>query len=115
MTIRRRVSRRFAVLLGLLVTRGGMSVVAQVKPDEPPAGATSFVPHRDDAWWWLSGQLNLIWQSHGPFTSPYQGDNSLRPDQEQALSRLWTVYAGLSLPLDTRNYCSTSRAQVAGV
>ena len=55
-------------------------------------------PHPDDSRWWLSGQVNLIWQTHGRFTSPYQGDNSLRPDPEQALSRLWTIYTGVKLP-----------------
>jgi hypothetical protein len=61
----------------------------------------SFVPHRDDTWWWLSGQVNLIWQGHGRFTSPYEGDNSLRAAKEHALSRIWTVYTGLKLPLHT--------------
>ena len=55
-------------------------------------------PHPDDSRWWLSGQVNLISQAHGRFTSPYQGDNSLRPDPEQALSRLWTIYTGVKLP-----------------
>jgi hypothetical protein len=55
-------------------------------------------PHLGDSRWWLSGQLNLIWQAHGRFTSPYQGGNSLRPDPEQALSRLWTIYTGVTLP-----------------
>ena len=58
-------------------------------------------PHPDDVPWWLSGQINLIWQTHGQFTSPYQGANSLRPDPEQALSRLWTIYTGVKLPSHT--------------
>ncbi len=55
-------------------------------------------PRPEDSWWWLSGQVNLISQSHGRFTSPYQGNNSLRPEPEQALSRLWTIYTGVTLP-----------------
>ena len=55
-------------------------------------------PHPDDNGWWLSGQVNLVWQAHAQFTSPYQGDNSLRPEAEQALSRLWTIYTGVKLP-----------------
>ena len=46
----------------------------------------------------VSGQVNLISQTHGRFTSPYEGDNSLRPNPEQALSRLWTIYTGVKLP-----------------
>jgi hypothetical protein len=56
------------------------------------------LPHPEDSAWWLSGQVNLISQTHGRFTSPYQGGNSLRPDREQALSRLWTIYSGVKLP-----------------
>jgi high affinity Mn2+ porin len=55
-------------------------------------------PHPDDNRWWLSGQVNLIWQAHGQFTSPYQGDNSLRPEPEHALSSVWTIYTGVKLP-----------------
>jgi high affinity Mn2+ porin len=62
------------------------------------APTTTMFPHPDDSRWWLSGQVNLISQLHGQFTSPYQGDNSLRPEAEQALSRLWTIYTGVTLP-----------------
>jgi len=84
----------------LLVICGATIVLAQTTPDSPPADTTMF-PHRDDSRWWLSGQLNLISQTHGRFRSPYQGDNSLRPDPEQALSRLWTIYTGVRLPAHT--------------
>src|SRR5207249_8894139 len=40
-------------------------------------------------------------QWHGRFTSPYEGDNSLRSAAEQALSRVWTIYAGVALPRHT--------------
>lgn len=63
---------------------------------EAPSGddAASVLPHPDDTRWWLSGQLNLIGQAHGTFTSPYQGDNSLPAGRERALSRVWTVHIG---------------------
>ena len=82
----------------LLITGGATMAMAQDDdPDTSPAETTMF-PHPDESRWWLSGQVNLIWQAHGRFTSPYQGDNSLRPDPEQALSRLWTIYTGVKLP-----------------
>ena len=80
----------------LLVVADATAAAAQT-PETPPAETTMF-PHPDDSRWWLSGQVNLISQAHGRFTSPYQGDNSLRPDPEQALSRLWTIYTGVKLP-----------------
>lgn len=90
---------RFATLsVLLLVITGGASATGQTTPDVPPAGATTMLPHPADDAWWLSGQVNLISQTHGRFTSPYEGDNSLRPNREQALSRLWTIYTGVKLP-----------------
>ncbi len=84
--------------LSVLLVVGSVTLVsAQMAPDAPPAETTMF-PHPDDSRWWLSGQVNLISQMHGRFTSPYQGNNSLRPDPEQALSRLWTIYTGVTLP-----------------
>ncbi len=84
--------------LSVLLLIGGATVApAQTAPDTPPAATTVF-PHPDDSRWWLSGQVNLISQAHGRFTSPYQGDNSLRSDREQALSRLWTIYTGVKVP-----------------
>ncbi len=82
----------------LLVITGGAPATGQTTPDVPPAGATTMLPHPADDAWWLSGQVNLISQAHGRFTSPYEGDNSLRPNREQALSRLWTIYTGVKLP-----------------
>jgi len=89
---------RLFSLSALLVISGATVLTAQTSPDAPPAQTTTVFPHPDDRRWWLSGQVNLISQTHGRFTSPYQGDNSLRPDREQALSRLWTIYTGVTLP-----------------
>src|SRR6476646_6873881 len=91
-------------LSGLLLVAYRQTAWAQETPSAPPVGAapvTTMFPHSDDSRWWLSVQVNLISQSHGRFTSPYQGDNSLRPDPEQALSRLWTIYTGVKLPAHT--------------
>jgi hypothetical protein len=81
----------------LLIIAGATLAPAQTDPDTSPAVTTMF-PHAGDSRWWLSGQLNLIWQAHGQFTSPYQGDNSFRPEPEHALSTVWTVYTGVKLP-----------------
>src|SRR5258708_5986371 len=89
--------RRSFSLFVLLVSISAPVAMAQTSPDQTPTETTMF-PHPDDSRWWLSGQVNLISQAHGRFTSPYQGDNSLRPDPEQALSRVWTIYTGVKLP-----------------
>jgi high affinity Mn2+ porin len=88
-----------SLCLSASLTIGGATLAgAQATSDTQPSPQTSVFPHSDDSVWWLSGQLNLISQSHGRFTSPYQADNSLRPDREQALSRIWTIYSGVKLP-----------------
>jgi len=52
---------------------------------------------QDPASWQVHGQTTLISQEHGPFTSPYQGANSLRPWQERATSFTVTLMTGVSL------------------
>ncbi len=81
----------------LLITGGATMAMAQDDLDTSPVETTMF-PHPGESRWWLSGQVNLISQAHGQFMSPYQGDNSLRPEPEHALSSLWTIYAGVKLP-----------------
>ena len=98
MLIIRRSVLSIVLLMPVLVVASVTSAAAQSAPDVPAAGATTMFPHPDDSRWWLSGQVNLISQTHGRFTSPYEGDNSLRPNPEQALSRLWTIYTGVKLP-----------------
>ena len=74
---------------------------AQTAGDGPQESPAAMFPHDTNSLWWLSGQMNLISQWHGRFTSPYEGDNSLRSAPEQALSRVWTIYAGVALPRHT--------------
>lgn len=47
--------------------------------------------------WWLSGQVNVIYQWHEPFPAAYTGPHSLRPVLENATSTVATVYSGLRL------------------
>jgi high affinity Mn2+ porin len=54
-------------------------------------------PHFSDTRFWLSGQANIIFQTHPPFQSPYQGRNSLDPNYEKATSRVMTLYTGIRL------------------
>jgi high affinity Mn2+ porin len=75
--------------------------VALVASGTPAAAQTTIFPHPDDSRWWLSGQVNLISQAHGEFTSLYEGDNSFRSAREQALSQVWTIYTGVKLSTHT--------------
>jgi hypothetical protein len=51
--------------------------------------------HHGDSRYWLSGQANIIFQSHLPFHSPYQGTNSFLGRGEYKTSLLGTLYTAL--------------------
>jgi len=91
--------RRFTVisLIALLhVLSSALSSWAQDVSNADHPAVTMF-PHPDSDRWWLSGQLNVIFQAHGPFRSPYQGPRSLSAVAEHATSRVWTVFSGVRL------------------
>ncbi|HKB09787.1 MAG TPA: carbohydrate porin [Vicinamibacterales bacterium] len=50
---------------------------------------------------WLSGQMNIIVQTHQPFPAPYSGENSLRPTFERATSTLLTLFTGVAVTRHT--------------
>ena len=68
-------------------------------PSDPPPddSVETMFPHLKDTRFWLSGQMNFIFQTHPPFPAPYSGPNSLRPDYEKATSRVLTLYTGVRL------------------
>ncbi len=47
--------------------------------------------------WWLSGQVNVIYEWHPAFRAAYSGPNSLRPVREHATSFVATLYTGISV------------------
>lgn len=77
-----------------------------VSGGDAPAGEESdnlpaMVPHLNDMRYWLSGQMNFIFQTHPPFHAPYGGRNSMDPNYEKATSRLLTLYTGMRLNKST--------------
>ena len=82
----------------LLVLIAGGTVCAQTAPpleqapeDDP---VETMVPHLRNTRFWLSGQMNFIFQTHPPFHALYSGKNSLDPNYEKATSRVLTLYTG---------------------
>jgi high affinity Mn2+ porin len=58
--------------------------------------ATVF-PHSSSARWWISGQVNTIFQAHPDFHALYSGPNSLSAQGEHATSRVLTLYTGFQI------------------
>lgn len=76
--------------------------LADAHEPSPPSSADeapplTMFPQDDSTWWRVSGQINVIAQGHGSFTSPYSGPHSLQAPAEQAVSRVLTLYTGARL------------------
>jgi len=68
-------------------------------PSDPAASddTPAMFPHFKDTRFWLSGQMNFIFQTHPPFPALYSGTHSLSPNYNKATSRVLTLYTGLRL------------------
>lgn len=65
-------------------------------PDAGDSGITMF-SHSGEGRFWVSGQLNVIFQEHPAFRSSYSGPNSLTAGRDTGLSDVMTLYSGWSL------------------
>ena len=64
-------------------------------PDPQDEGPESMLPHFKSSRFWLSGQMNFVFQAHPSFAAPYSGTHSLSPNYEKATSRVLTLYTGV--------------------
>jgi high affinity Mn2+ porin len=80
-------------LLGILLLLLPIVATAQAESTKDNTPSTVF-SHSTDGRFWIAGQANFVFQEHGQFHAGYSGENSLRPEREQALSRLLTLYSG---------------------
>jgi high affinity Mn2+ porin len=111
----------FQFVLAICALLGGFSIAAaglraqdspQTQAQTPPAPADdpssppatdpeAMLPHLKDTRFWLSGQMNFIFQAHPDFHAAYSGPNSLSPHYEKATSRVMTLYTGVRLNKST--------------
>jgi high affinity Mn2+ porin len=91
-----RASRR-VLLASLLLVALRATLLAQDDPapetQQQETPVTVF-PHSETAPWWVSGQVNVIFQAHNDFSAKYSGPNSLHDKGEHATSRVLTLYLG---------------------
>src|ERR1700757_681284 len=66
----------------------------QSTPEETAGIPPTFFPHPENVPWWVSGQINIIFQGHLPFHAPYTGLNSLKPEGQAVTSTVVTLYTG---------------------
>ncbi len=67
---------------------------APATPSPEPASTVTLFPHSDTARYYIAGQANIVFQSHAPFHSPYEGVNSLVGRGEYKTSLIGTLYLG---------------------
>ncbi len=110
----RRLTFQFvAAICAMLGTFSVTTLIAQAQ-DSPPAQASAppaadpaspppdadpeaMLPHFKDTRFWLSGQMNFIFQTHPDFHAAYSGKNSLSSRFDKATSRVMTLYTGVRL------------------
>jgi high affinity Mn2+ porin len=82
-----------------LVLLACIAVCAQTPGAEPPSddAPTTVFSHPSNTRWYIAGQINVIFQAHPAFHSPYFGVNSLKPWGQSATSRVATLYTGVQL------------------
>lgn len=69
---------------------------------EAPAPQLTMAPHAAGNRWWVSGQLNVVFQGRLPFHSTYQGANSFRNSAEYKTSFVETLYTALRVTRSDR-------------
>ena len=62
--------------------------------DGQESAPTTVFPHSQTAPWWVSGQVNTVFQAHPGFQALYSGPNSLSARGENATSLVLTLYTG---------------------
>jgi high affinity Mn2+ porin len=91
------------LLLAFIVSCLSASLWCQTQDSDTQAEKSqpSVFPHSSTARWWVSGQVNIVFQAHPDFHALYSGPNSLSAQAEHATSRVLTLYAGYQLSKHT--------------
>jgi hypothetical protein len=90
-----------------------VSVVARAQEPTPVEGEQEELKLADRIW--LSGQINIVNQSHPSFHAKYSGPDSLSPDAEQATTGVATIYTGFRLGRNTEFIFDVESARGSGV
>ena len=92
--------------------------LAQIDYD---SGDDTVFAHSETLPWWMSGQVNSIFQWHPSFHAQYSGANSFEHASEQADSEVATLYMGLALSpsleavVDVENSGGSGLSQTLGL
>jgi high affinity Mn2+ porin len=94
--VRRELTRPDSVFSGETKVAVGRTSGEEVSVEEDDP--TSMFPHSNTSPFWISGQANIIFQTHPPFHALYSGPNSLSNAGEYKTSLVGTIYLGVQVP-----------------
>jgi high affinity Mn2+ porin len=83
--------------------------------DSSSSGPATLFPHSETSRFWISGQANFVSQWHPAFPSPYQGPNSLSPEEQDATSRVLTLLTGIEVSGTTEFLCDIQETGGHGI
>ncbi len=92
--------RFFIMIVLLLCVLSALAAVAQ-ESQTSNSTLTTVYPHSLTSRYWVSGQMNFIFQAHPDFPALYSGENSLSPHYEKATSRVLTLFTGFQATRNT--------------
>jgi high affinity Mn2+ porin len=82
---------------------------------EDQSAPPTVFPHSSTTRWWISGQINAVFQAHPDFHALYSGPNSLSARAEHATSRVLTLYTGYQLSKHTEALFDVESAGGRGI
>lgn len=91
------------------------TAAAQPAETDDPGEATTLFPHPENSRWWLSGQINVVFQYHPAFPAKYSGPNSLNPVAQYATTHIFTLYTGYELTHTTEVLVDVEEASGNGL
>jgi high affinity Mn2+ porin len=82
-------------------------------PSDDPV--VTLFPHSQTSRYWISGQDNIIFQSHPSFDAAYSGPNSFRSEAEHATSNVASIFLGYQVSRSTEVFADAESAAGGGL
>jgi high affinity Mn2+ porin len=116
--------QRLSLLLGLLaslvVLHGSAQlpdITAPQRPEQqaPTQNAPTMFPHLAEGRFWVSGQMNFIFQTNPSFSAEYSGPHSFEARHNTATGRVITLYTGVQIGHSTEILADAEEAAGLGL
>ena len=96
-------------------SQSGAQSPADSNSDSSDTDDVTLFPHSNTSRFWISGQANIVFQSHGSFPAKYTGTNSLTPGAQSATTHVLTLFTGYELTDTTEVFADAEYATGNGI